>query len=300
MAISYHYNVMESKLFSGVALVAQGGGSRGAFTAGVEDVFLREGIRFPYLIGTSAGALNNLDFLSEDYGRSKVVTTELLSDKKFLSFRNLVKKGGLFDFEYLIHELPKKSLPFDFETFENSPVRFVCAATSLETGKAAYFEKGVVQDFWKAVEASASLPAISKPVLVDGHYYLDGGQSAPIPYQKAMKDGYRKLVVILTRPRDFRKRMKVGVAKELLYKALYRNNPEFLESYFGYSKVYNAAVEELLQMEKRGEIFLIAPESALGVSKTEHDSEKLTRVYEAGVRVAEKNLRALKEFLDHE
>ncbi|MDY6093833.1 MAG: patatin family protein [Candidatus Enteromonas sp.] len=291
---------MESKVFENVALVAQGGGSRGAFTAGVEDVLLREGIRFPYLIGTSAGALNNLDFLSEDYGRSKVVTTELLGDRKFLSLHNLIRKGGLFDFSYLIQELPKERLPFDFETFEKSSVRFVCAATSLDTGEAAYFEKGVVRDFWKAVEASASLPAISKPVLVDGAYYLDGGQSAPIPFQKAREDGYSKMVVILTRPRDFRRRMKIGVAKELLYKALYRAHPEFLASYFGYSKVYNAAVDELLQMEKRGEVFLIAPEVGLGVSKTERNPQKLIRVYEAGVQIAEKNLHALKEFLEHE
>ena len=49
-----------------IALVSQGGGTRGAFTAGVQDVLMREGIRFPYIIGTSAGALNNVDYLSGD------------------------------------------------------------------------------------------------------------------------------------------------------------------------------------------------------------------------------------------
>ena len=84
-----------------IALVSQGGGTRGAFTAGVQDVLMREGIRFPYIIGTSAGALNNVDYLSGDIGRSKVVTTELVADKKFLSLHNLIHKGGLFDFQYL-------------------------------------------------------------------------------------------------------------------------------------------------------------------------------------------------------
>ena len=40
------------------ALVLQGGGARGAFTAGVLDVFMENHLVFPYVIGTSAGALN--------------------------------------------------------------------------------------------------------------------------------------------------------------------------------------------------------------------------------------------------
>ncbi|WP_348240666.1 patatin-like phospholipase family protein, partial [Salmonella enterica] len=42
----------------------EGGGIRGTYTAGVLDVFLEEGIAFPYVIGSSAGACNACSYLS--------------------------------------------------------------------------------------------------------------------------------------------------------------------------------------------------------------------------------------------
>jgi predicted patatin/cPLA2 family phospholipase len=57
----------EQKMYN-AALVLQGGGTRGAYTAGVIDVLMEEGIDFPYLIGTSAGALNGVDFYPKILG----------------------------------------------------------------------------------------------------------------------------------------------------------------------------------------------------------------------------------------
>lgn len=290
---------MEPRKIFPNALVSQGGGSRGAFTAGVQDVLLREGIRFAYLIGTSAGALNNVDFLSEDIGRGRFVTTEVVADRKFLSLHNLIHKGGVFDFAYLFDELPKK-LPFDYETFEKSPVRYLCAATSLETGQATYFEKGVVKDFWAAVSASASLPFLAKAVNVDGGLYLDGGPTAAIPWRKAVEDGYDKIVVILTRTRDYRKKEKTIDPKSALGKIGFRKYPAFVKAYLDWANVYNRDMEDLLALEREGKAFIIAPLDTLEVSKTEHNPKKLIPVYEAGVEAMETLLPALKQFLEHE
>ncbi len=283
-----------------VALVSQGGGARGAFTAGVQDVLLREQLRFAYVIGTSAGALNNVDFVSEDHGRSKIVTTEILCDKKFLSLHNLIHKKGLFDFHYLTDELPQSKLPFDYETFENSPTRYVCATTSVETGEAVYFEKGKMSDIWAAISASASLPLLNPPVVIDGKRYLDGGPSAPIPYREAIAEGYDKIVVILTRTRDYRKKPKMNPAQATLAKAQFRKDKAFLKAYLNWNAVYNKDVEDLLRLEEQGKAFIIAPSEPISISKTEHNPKKLVPIYEQGVAVMEALLPDLKRFLAHE
>ena len=41
-----------------LGLVLEGGGMRGAYTSGVLGAFMDENIKFPYVIGVSAGANN--------------------------------------------------------------------------------------------------------------------------------------------------------------------------------------------------------------------------------------------------
>jgi len=53
----------KTMLPAGFALVLEGGGPRGFFSAGVFDAFMDAGIMFPYIIGVSAGAANALSYI---------------------------------------------------------------------------------------------------------------------------------------------------------------------------------------------------------------------------------------------
>ena len=65
-----------------IGLVLAGGGMRGAFTSGVLEVFLREGIDFKYVIGVSAGALTAMSYLSN---KSAVIIIPSLSTQPTIS-----------------------------------------------------------------------------------------------------------------------------------------------------------------------------------------------------------------------
>ena len=43
--------------------------------------------------------------------------------------------------DFIFHEIPEKHVPFDFETYFNSPERFLVGTTDCETGQSVYFEK---------------------------------------------------------------------------------------------------------------------------------------------------------------
>ena len=53
------------------ALVLEGGGSRGIYTAGVLEVLHKENLGFNYVIGTSMGACNGSSFVSNQPERNK-------------------------------------------------------------------------------------------------------------------------------------------------------------------------------------------------------------------------------------
>ena len=64
------------------------------------------------------------------------------------------------------------------KTFAETRVPVRVVATDLRTGKQAVFSKGPLVD---AVMASMAIPGLFPPVKIDGHYYIDGGISNPVP-----------------------------------------------------------------------------------------------------------------------
>ncbi len=280
-----------------IALVLQGGGARGAFTAGVLDVFMENRLVFPYIIGTSAGALNAVNYISGDIGRSRKVTTEVLLDPKFCSFRNRVFRGSAFNFTYLFHELPKTTLPFNAAAYNESGVRFFCVSTGLADGKVAYFEKGVCKEFYKALASSASLPLISRPVRVEGEKYFDGGVVAPVPYEKPLEDGYEKLVMIMTRPEGYRRKKKGGGIVSFVSWLLYHRHKAFYASYKKQNDYYDAGYAAAERLEKEGKAFVIYPPAHIHVGRIEKDRKALEALYQAGRDAGEAKFAALLEFV---
>ena len=279
-------------------LVLQGGGMRGAFTAGVLDVFMEHHVSFSYVIGTSAGGLNGVNFISGDIGRGKYVTCEMVHDKKFLSVKNLLLKGSLFDFKYLLFTLPEKNiLPFNSKTYEENPAEFLVACTGMKDGKAHYFKKGECKDFWNAIAASASLPLLAKPVEVEGELYLDGGPTASIPFRKALEDGCDKIVVVGTREQNYRKKPLKESYKRLC-KRFYRSYPRFIESYERSVEEYNDEANEMENLQKEGKLFVVQPEFPVTVSQTEKDEKALLALYLEGRRIAEENLDSMRDYLE--
>lgn len=279
-----------------VALVLQGGGTRGAFTAGVLDVFMENHIVFPYVIGTSAGALNGVNYLSQDIGRSKYVSTELILDKKFFSFRNFFRKGSFFDFKYLFFTVPKEKRPFNSGAYHSSSTEFVVTATAMKDGKVVYFKKSDTKEFFKALAASSSLPLTAKPVDVERELYLDGGVGAAIPFRKPLEEGFQKLVIVETRAKGFRKgkhRKKSGVLAWFMY----RKYKAFRAAMAKANDLYNQDAGEIDELEKQGVAFVIRPDEAPNVKKTETDPEKLLALYERGRNIAERLLPDMLAFV---
>lgn len=278
------------------AVVLEGGSLRGVFTSAVLDVLLEKEIICSYVNGVSAGSMNGMNYISGQVGRTMVINRKFVRDKRYLSFENMMKNRQVFNFDFLFGEISNNQVPFDYEAFYKSPQKFEAVATRCRTGKPEYFEKSTCSDMMAAVQASSSMPLLSKMITVDGHQYLDGGVSMPIAYRRAMELGYEKIVVILTRHHGYRKPpMKPLVQKA--YEHYFGPLPEFLASLKEVPNRYNRMQEELDELEAQGRIFIIRPEFPVTVSRMERNIRKLEALYEEGRRIAEERLPELREYL---
>lgn len=276
-------------------LVLQGGALRGVYTSGVLDILHEHQLKFDCLIGTSAGALNGANFVAGQPSRGFLVDYHYADDENFMGIKPLLTERQIFSFRYMFGEVDQR-YPFDYEAFIQSNVRFLAVATSYETGKPIYLEKDNCSDMKKALQASSSLPLLSTPMEVDGSLYFDGGPSMPVGYPKAIEEGYRKIVLVLTRAKGYRK-APLSPTMRRLAQMHYRRHPDFLETMLNAPEIYNRMMDEIERLEEQGRLFVIRPSEPVVVSRVERDKKKLIDLYHLGKRDAGNNLEALKNYL---
>ncbi len=277
-----------------LGITMEGGASRTVFSCGVTDVFLEEGIMPDYFIGVSAGIAYGVSYLSRQKGRNLELATKYMGDKRYMGARHLLKNRNFYNLEFAFGEVPNKLLPFDMDAFEAFPGKVVAGVTNIHTGKPEYLEVPRRDDKYEVLVASCALPILFQPVKVGKYYYLDGGLSDSIPYKQAVKEGCDKNIVILTRERGYvKKQERAGKISQKLYKKY----PKIVEDLEKRPERYNACMKELLEQEKAGEVFVIAPETTYGIGRTESNPEKLRQLYDEGYQMAKERMPELKKYL---
>ena len=276
-------------------LVLEGGAMRGMFTAGVLDVLMENNIEFDGAAGISAGAVFGCNYKSKQIGRAIRYNKKYCNDPRFCSIRSLIKTGDMYGEDFCYRELPDILDPFDTETFSNNPTEFYVGATDMKTGECIFHkcEDGGRKDL-KWMQASASMPLVSRPVEVDGYVLLDGGIADSVPYKYMESIGYDRNLIVLTQPKGYRK-SKASMMS--LFKWKLKAYPAIVEAMARRHEMYNRQMEEIEEREQTGRAFVIRPPEALGISRTEKNPDELERVYQIGRKVAEEALPALEAFL---
>ena len=276
-----------------VALVLEGGAMRGLYTAGVLDALLDTEIKIDGIIGVSAGALFGVNYKSKQKGRALRYNLKYANDKRYMSLNSLLKTGNLVNTEFAYHELPTKLDIFDEETYSKNKTDFYAVVTNINTGKPEY--KKIINATIQVDElrASGSMPYLSQPVKIDDNYYLDGALGDSIPVEKAKDMGYDKIIVVLTRTKDYRKKKRSPFIAKLFYKKY----PNLVEAINTRYKKYNYTLELIETLESKKEIFVIRPSKDLKIKRVEKDKDKLKSMYDLGTQDFKENLKSLKKYL---
>lgn len=277
-------------------LIMEGGAMRGMFTCGVIDVLMEHNVRFDGAIGISAGAVFGCNYKSKQIGRPIRYNKKYCNDARYCSIRSLIKTGDLYGADFCYRELPDILDPFDRETFRKDPTEFYVGATDVRTGKCVYHKcmDGRETDI-KWMQASASMPVVSKPVSVNGYRLLDGGISDSVPYKYMESIGYNRNLIVLTQPKEYRKHKSSAVP---FIKLMLRKYPAIAKAMIVRHEMYNREMEEINDREQKGTSIVIRPPEPLGISRTEKNPEELERVYQIGRKEAEAALPRIRTFLD--
>ena len=275
---------LQYQLTATSGLILEGGGMRGVFTCGVLDCLMDRGIRFPYTIGVSAGACNGLSYMSSQRGRARYSNIDLLEKYRYISFKHLIFKGNIMDFDLLFDDFPNRIIPYDYPALAACEERFEMVTTSCRTGRACYFEEKNDPDrIIDIVKASSSLPFVSPISYVDGEPMLDGGIADSIPLLRARELGFDNNLVVLTRNKGYRK--SSGAIH--LPPFIYGRYPQLREAIRRRNMLYNEQLALVERLEDEGTLTVLRPERPIEVGRIERDTRKLAALYDEGYACAQ-------------
>lgn len=210
-----------------------------------------------------------------------------------MSFRNFVLKRSYVDMDYVYGTLSNKNgeNPLNYKKMQENPMNFTIVAMDATTGKPVYFNKSnISQDHYDVFKASSSLPFICKPYFIDNIPYYDGGVGDPIPLQKAFDEGCDKVIIILTKPKDFIRNSRQDTRISKFIEKKYPNSAKKLRKR---ADNYNKTLKLAKKYEKENKVLIIAPDSTCGVKTLTKDLNALNILYKKGYKDAEK----IKEFI---
>lgn len=277
-------------------IILEGGGMRGFFTAGVLDCFMDNDIYFRNLYGVSAGACHGCSYATKQRGRAFEINTKYRNDKRYAGLYSLITTGDYFGRDFQLNVIPNQLNLYDYEAFRKSGINFYAVATNCETGSPEYLKIEDMENEIDKIWASSTLPLLSRMVEIDGKKYLDGGVTDSIPVNRAIKDGNRKLVIVLTRDIEYRKKKN-----ELLpiIKIKYGKYPKLVQAIENRHRMYNKTLAYIRKLEADGKIMVIRPDRQVQIGRLEKDTAKLTDLYNKGYDAAKEKISVLRAYLEN-
>lgn len=158
-----------------IGLVLSGGGARGIAHLGVMKALLEMGISINRIAGTSAGAIAGV-MIANGYSPDEAL--KIVEASSFMKhLRPAWNRMGLLRIDTVI-ELYRKYLPHD--SFEALKIPLHVAAVDLNEGELDVFESG---ELIRPILASACLPGIFEPMVLNKRQYVDGGVLNNLPVE---------------------------------------------------------------------------------------------------------------------
>ena len=275
------------------ALIIEGGGQRGVFSFGITDTFIaRNYDPFDIYIGVSNGVAVLCWYLIRETDNN---LDKMLYAAKgdYLSYKNIFTGKDILKFHQMYDDGEKMFKP-SMDKIKNNldGKEYIAVVTDAIEANAEYYSFGD-GDWMPKMIASGTLPVLVRtPSLINGRRKFDGGVSDPLPVKKAYEMGAKKIILIRTYEKKFRRKMKL----ENYIGALFSNEyPKLQNALLEHYKTYNRALDFIKNPPNDCEIVQLCPPKKLKSKRDSKNTEILKADYKLGKRVAAEYLDSLED-----
>ena len=270
------------------ALIIEGGGSRGVFSFGVIDSFIKASFNpFNIHLGVSNGAVVQLWYLLavSDYNLDKMLFS---ASRDYVRYSNLLFNKSIMNFEKLYQDA-NKVFPIDFDRLQDNlaGTNFYVVVSDAGSGKPEYIQLSK-ENYINEMLATGSLPALMKnAILLEGKRKYDGGITDPIPVQKAYEMGAKEIVIIRTYEQAFIRKTKL---ENYIAAFATRSYPNISKALKENTTTYNSALEFINNPPSDCKILQICPPQRLSTKRATTNVNIMKADYQIGMNCGEEFL----------
>jgi len=279
-----------------LALLIEGGSSRGAYSSGMTVALERLGLLplFDAVYGSSAGSLNGAWLLC---GRAEKTVHTWWDPRVMRTTINPMRafrRQPVVDTKHLVHTIYTQVMPMGFQDILDNPVEFHPIATDALTGDPADLHGKIhdVPSLQAALRASTAMPLLAgHPVVIDGRPYVDAGLSEMVGVRSALAQRATHIVALRTTTADEQPVAPTRGERVVLSRWFARHAPGVVPTWLR-RKELRVEEEELLATHPAC-LQIRPPLGSLRVGRTERRAEVLKAVVDIGIRVATAELAAV-------
>ncbi|SEF20563.1 Predicted phospholipase, patatin/cPLA2 family [Amycolatopsis pretoriensis] len=279
-----------------LALVIEGGSSRGAYSSGMTVAIERLGLlpAFDAVYGSSAGALNGAWLLC---GRAestmhawwdRAIMGATIAPVRALRGRPVVDTG------YLVHTIYTEVMPMGFREVLGNAVEFHPIATDAVTGEAVDLHDHIVDQtsLQAALRASTAMPLLAgKPVELGGRTYVDAGVSEAVPFRTAVAQQATHVVALRTKRLDEPAATPPSRGERLVASRWFARHARGAQATWLRRDVIRAEEERLLATHP-DTLQIRPPQGSARIGRTERGPDLLRAAVDAGIQAATSALSA--------
>jgi predicted patatin/cPLA2 family phospholipase len=307
-----------------LALIAEGGGMRGAYVYGamkaLEDVFNDQHglMNFDYMAGTSASALTMMYTLAGQFHSDGLeIWSKKVAQKRFLNardFKRMFVGPSVLDVEYLVDEIFARQHPLALHQLKKTQVKFYIplldvkdlslrfytndteVSSALLPYELIFMDKENPAEIYEMMKAASAVPiAFNKEIHIQGRTYVDAAMLSPFPLTAPIPTSARRICILTKhqapQPSWFKDRLFPSVARSGFFHGALSN-----------SDIYSLAAEEsknygalLEQVESMDNCYIIKPD--FQISSSDNNPAALRRSLTAGFQDVIKQKEALQKFI---
>ena len=273
------------------ALIVEGGGQRGVFSFGITDTFINRNYDpFDIYMGVSNGVAVLCWYLIRETDNN---LEKMLYAAKgdYLSYKNIFIGKDIIKFHQMYEDGEKMFKP-SMEKIKNNlkGKDYIAVVTDAIEANAEYYSFGDGEWMPKMI-ASGTLPILVRtPSLIDGRRKFDGGVADPLPVEKAYEMGAKKIIVIRTYEKKFRRKLKI---ENYIGALLSREYPKLRKALLVHDQTYNRALDFINNPPSDCEIVQLCPPEKLKSKRDSKNIEVLKADYKLGKKVAKVYLDGL-------
>lgn len=267
-----------------IGLVLEGGGMRGAYTAGALAWLSDHNITFDYNVGISSGAVYVCCYMLNDKETAYEMATHAACEKGMVGFKAILKEGHYVAYKHMFKDIIVGKFHFSLDPIYKQKMPVEIGMYNLEKGKTEYFGPDNMEPNdpdLKLLNGACALPVASAIVEYQGHHYLDGGITKMIPIERAQEVGCTKFVVITTKPADY-VRKPASFLVRLMMKVIYRKYPSVEKDYAVRHINYYKQVDIINDLKEKGKAIQILPTKTVNVNRWKGDEVNTKILYDLG------------------